>query len=210
MIDVTMLPLFFTAAFFLIISPGPDLVLISAYSSSKGVKSGVMIALGVFIAGIVQTLLVAFGLGQLMQTMPMVAYSVKIVGAAYLAYLGVTMLKAWFSKREAHLSMAPQVGETDVKLLTKGLLNNLLNPKALIFFSLFLPQFTTGQAGLTMQIMLLGFMLSVMAFVINCTFAFVFAKCAQLIGNKFTAGRHVDGILGAIFMALAVRLAISK
>ena len=50
MIDYTILPLFFTAIFFLAISPGPDLVLISTYSSTKGFKAGFMISIGVFCA----------------------------------------------------------------------------------------------------------------------------------------------------------------
>ncbi|WP_042143224.1 MULTISPECIES: LysE family transporter [unclassified Pseudoalteromonas] len=62
MIDISILPLFFTAVFFLVISPGPDLILISSYSSTKGFKAGLLIALGIFFAGILQTLLVAFGL----------------------------------------------------------------------------------------------------------------------------------------------------
>ncbi|WP_413665272.1 LysE family translocator [Microbulbifer sp. CNSA002] len=89
MIDLSILPAFLIAAIVLAASPGPDLLLISAYSSARGFTAGVMISLGIFTAGIVQTALVALGLGHIMQTMPLVAMVVKLVGAVYLAWLGL-------------------------------------------------------------------------------------------------------------------------
>ena len=158
MIDFTILPLFFTAIFFLAISPGPDLVLISTYSSTKGFKAGFMISLGVFCAGILQTLLVAFGLGQLMQSIPMFAYAIKIVGALYLSYLGVKMLLSWYRNNLKSGQTKTTENLTNRSLMNKGFLNNLLNPKALLFFSLFLPQFTTVTGLLSVQILILGFL----------------------------------------------------
>lgn len=93
MIDVSILPVFFAATFFLVISPGPDLLLISSYASSQGFKSGLMISLGIFAAGLLQTVLVAFGLGNLMQAMPVLALAVKAAGALYLAWLGLNLLR---------------------------------------------------------------------------------------------------------------------
>ncbi|MBJ2149158.1 LysE family transporter, partial [Vibrio sp. IB15] len=95
MIDTTILPLFFVTTIFLAISPGPDLVLISTYSSTRGFKAGVMVSVGIFIAGLIQTLLVAFGLGKLMQAMPPLVLVIKIVGAIYLSWLGVNLLRTW-------------------------------------------------------------------------------------------------------------------
>ncbi|WP_052741684.1 LysE family translocator [Kiloniella litopenaei] len=95
MIDVSVLPLFLTAIFFVVIAPGPDLVLITAYSSTRGFRFGLMISLGIFVAGVILTVLVAFGLGQLMQAMPSFALGVKIVGACYLGWLGYKRLLRW-------------------------------------------------------------------------------------------------------------------
>ena len=210
MIDFTILPLFFTAIFFLTISPGPDLVLISTYSSTKGFKAGLMVSIGVFSAGILQTLLVAFGLGNLMQTIPMFAYAIKIVGALYLSYLGLKMLFSWYCNNLQGSQTKNTENLTSVSLINKGFLNNLLNPKALLFFSLFLPQFTTGTGTLSVQILVLGFMLSCFALLVNCIFSLTFSKFGKLIGNKLNLGRHIDGLLGVIFLGLATRLATSK
>ena len=210
MIDFSVLPLFFTAVFFLVISPGPDLVLISTYSSTKGFKAGLMVSLGVLAAGILQTLLVAFGLGQLMQSMPMFAIGVKVVGALYLSYLGILMLKSWYRNNQQSESIE-SVKELDYKaLINKGFFNNMLNPKALLFFSLFLPQFTTGNGSISMQILTLGIILSCFALLINAIFSLAFSKFGKAIGRKLKLGRHIDGLLGVIFLGLAARLATSK
>ena len=173
MIDVSILPIFFTAIFFLVISPGPDLILISTYSSTRGFKPGLMISLGVFIAGVIQTLLVAFGLGQLMQSMPLLAYAVKIVGAVYLAWLGLKMLRSLYLNQQD--TTKPKEVETisNTSLISKGLLNNLLNPKALLFFSLFLPQFMTGTGSISLQILILGILLSSFALLMNIIFSLI-------------------------------------
>lgn len=210
MIDISILPLFFTAVFFLVISPGPDLILISSYSSTKGFKAGLLIALGIFFAGILQTLLVAFGLGQLMQAMPVFAFIIKIVGSLYLAYLGINMLRAWYQNNYKDITTNRINQASNLQLINKGFLNNLLNPKALLFFSLFLPQFTTGSAALSVQIIILGVLLSLVGLISNTIFALSFSQLARLIGNKFKLGRHIDGLLGFIFLGLATRLATSK
>jgi len=210
MIDLSILPVFFTAIFFLAISPGPDLVLISTYSSTKGFKAGLMISIGIFLAGLLQTLLVAFGLGKLMQSMPFFAYLIKIVGALYLSYLGVKMLISWYRTNQQVTGTNNSEDATNLSLMNKGFLNNLLNPKALLFFSLFLPQFTSGTASLSTQILTLGILLSAFTFLVNCSFSITFSKMGELIGAKLSLGRQIDGLLGVIFLGLATRLVSSK
>ena len=220
MLDLSVLPLFFTAIFFLAISPGPDLLLLSSYSSSKGFMAGAMVSIGVLLAGVVQTSLVAFGLGELMMAMPIIALGVKLVGAAYLTYIGLKMLLTWYKSvanyeqnqdiltRAEGLSKAIKV--SSFSLMNKGLLNNLLNPKALLFFSLFLPQFTHDGSDLTTQILMLGLILSLFVFVINLTFSFAFSQLGRFLGKKLKLGQHIVGVLGLIFLGLATRLATSK
>ena len=169
-----------------------------------------MISIGVFCAGILQTLLVAFGLGELMQSLPVFAYAIKIVGALYLSYLGIKMLLSWRRKNLKCSQTKTTENLTSLSLISKGFLNNSLNPKALLFFSLFLPQFTTGTGMISVQILILGLMLSCFALLINSVFSITFSKFGKLMGNKFNLGHHIDGILGFIFLGLATRLATSK
>lgn len=210
MIDLSILPLFFISAFFLVISPGPDLLLISTYSSIRGFKSGASVTLGIFIAGLIQTVLVAFGLGQLMQAVPAVAWFVKIVGAMYLAWLGLKMLKSWFNNDAVVKGKEKTRSLTTTQLMSQGLLNNLMNPKALLFFSMFLPQFTNSQLELTSQILVLGLLLSVIALIMNMIFSLAFSKLSSFFSGTFSLSRHVDGVLGVIFLGLASRLMVSE
>ncbi|WP_120497692.1 LysE family translocator [Kiloniella sp. EL199] len=214
MIDVSVLPLFLTAIFFVVIAPGPDLVLITAYSSTRGFRFGLMVSLGIFIAGVIQTLLVAFGLGQLMQAMPSVAFGVKIVGACYLGWLGYKRLLCWYRKDGLSFDRPDDTSLSKYDLVCKGLLSNLLNSKALLSFSLFLPQFTTGTGSLTAQILILGLLFSGFAFLMNCGFSLFFSQIGQVLGNRLKStrnlGRHIDGLLGVIFVGLATRLALSR
>lgn len=211
MLDLSILPLFLSAVFFLVIAPGPDLVLISSYSSTKGIQSGIAISLGIFIAGLIQTALVAFGLGQLMQTLPWVAWAVKIVGACYLAYIGTTLLYQWYCAKDAIQPGKKQCEETPLlSLVVKGCLNNLLNPKALLFFSLFLPQFTTHSSPLVLQILILGLLLSGIALFANLIFSFIFSYLAKKISPKPSLVKHIDAMLGVLFLGLAARLITTK
>ncbi|MCF2857100.1 LysE family translocator [Pseudoalteromonas sp. SMS1] len=208
--ELTILPLFLITTLLLAISPGPDLVLISAYSSGQGFMSGARIALGIFLAGIVQTLAVALGLGQLMQQFPPIVTAIKLLGALYLAWLGAIMLKSWWVNKNATTINTNHHENMNRGLVLKGFLNNLMNPKALLFFSVFLVQFTQVNASLTSQILILGVLLSTVVLSVNLIFAISFSKLGKVLAGRFRLGHHFDGVLGALFLALAARLAISK
>ncbi len=210
MIDFSMLPAFLLATFFLVIAPGPDMLLISTYSSTRGFRSGWMISMGIFIAGLIQTILVAFGLGRLMQAVPPLALAVKLIGAVYLSWLGIKLLKAWFKNRDTASASSIARSLTPKELILQGLFNNLTNPKALIFFSMFLPQFTTAALDYTPQILCLGTTLTCTAFFINIVLSLWSSRLGSFLGRKFSISRHIDGILGMIFLGLAARLATSK
>src|SRR5262245_20835722 len=141
MIDLSALPVFLAAVAVLLVVPGPDFLLISSQSVSRGARYGVACSVGIFLAGILQTLLVAAGLGKVMETWPLVATAVRLVGAAYLAYLGIGLLLAWYRRRKVDEHSVPAATQSAAVLLAVGLTNNLLNPKALLFFSVFIPQF---------------------------------------------------------------------
>jgi len=104
----------------LAISSGSNLVLIWTYSSTKGLKAGFLIAIGVFLAGLLQSTLVAFGLGQLMQAMAIFAVAIKIVGALYLSYLGAKMLMSWWRNNAQGSQKQETKNITRLSLINKG------------------------------------------------------------------------------------------
>src|SRR5262245_66661466 len=93
MLDVSVLPVFLFAVLALAIARGPDLALIVSHALARGVRAGVWCSVGIAVAGFLQTGLVALGLGHLMQRMPGIAEAVRLVGAAYLLWIGMGLLR---------------------------------------------------------------------------------------------------------------------
>lgn len=208
MLDPTVLPVFLFAVLVLAVVPGPDLALIVSHALGRGIRAGVWCSVGIAVAGFLQTALVAFGLGQLLQRMPAIAYAVRLAGAAYLMWIGISMLLK-LRRRDEGASQAPRVirGETPYGWLARGLVNNLLNPKALLFFSLFLPQFVTAQGDeLLLQLALLGLILTVVVMAVNVGVAWA----AGSVRRAFRPGGRFDqvgtGVLGLVFVGLALRM----
>ncbi|GAB2884372.1 LysE family translocator [Microbulbifer echini] len=205
--EIPILVTFFGASALLALSPGPDLLLLSTYSAARGFIAGFLLSLGIFLAGLTQTFLVAFGLGHIMQTIPVVALAVKTLGALYLAWLGINLIRQWRSNLGNTQRQAVTEPLSASQLLSRGLINNLMNPKALVFFSLFLPQFTSPTQPITQQILLLGFLLSTIALTVNTAISFSFSRLKQTLSHQSAFSRHFDGFLGVVFLGLAGRLA---
>ena len=93
LLDFSILPVFLLAVLVLAVVPGPDLALIVSHALARGVRAGVWCCVGIAVAGFVQTALVALGLGHLMQRMPADAEAVRWVGAAYLLWIGIVLLR---------------------------------------------------------------------------------------------------------------------
>jgi threonine/homoserine/homoserine lactone efflux protein len=212
-IDTTNLPVFLGAVAALLIVPGPDFVLITTQAASRGMKYGVACSLGIGLAGVIQTALVALGLGKLMETWPVFATAVRLAGAAYLAVLGMSLLKSWWQKRNtdgAHQDSAPLERSTK-SIFLAGLANNLLNPKALLFFSVFVPQFVNPSLGSSStQIATLGLLLTAIALLYNLALAFIFAQFKRLELGRGVMARNGEGLVGVLFLFLAGRLAASR
>src|SRR5262245_8816233 len=208
MLDVSVLPVFLFAVLALAIARGPDLALIVSHALARGVRAGVWCSIGIAVAGLLQTALVAVGLGHLMQRMPVIAEAVRLVGAAYLLWIGIGLLRrARYASEEGSEPARVTDRETPYDWAWRGLINNLLNPKALLFLSLFLPQFATAPAEqVPFQIALLGGILTVIVMTVNVGVAWG----AGSVGRAFNRGGKFDhlatGVLGLVFIGLALRM----
>ncbi|HSW06004.1 LysE family translocator [Aquabacterium sp.] len=211
MIDISALPVFLVAVAALLVVPGPDFLLISSQSVSRGARYGVACSVGIFLAGVLQTLLVAAGLGKVMETWPVVATAVRLLGAAYLAYLGIKLLLTWCRGRAVPEQRVPVATQSAAVLLVVGLANNLLNPKALLFFSVFIPQFVDpGLGSPSAQMAIWGGLLSVLALAYNVLLSLLFSAVRSLRIDVPRLQKHGQGILGVLFLLLAARLSWAK
>lgn len=197
---------FFTAAFLLTLSPGPDIAFILGQTVKGGRKSGFAAMFGIWGGTIGHIILAVVGLSAILSASATAFAIVKWVGVAYLVWLGLVALR---SRGGSFISETVQVDTSSSRIFWQGALIALLNPKVAIFFIAFLPQFVVPDAGPTWaQLCLHGFLLI-------CVSAFVEPPLV-LVGERLTArlrgnqrlGQWIDRSLGVLLIALGMRLAL--
>lgn len=161
----TTIAAFILASSLLIIAPGPDILFVVSKSMAAGARSGISVVAGLITGVLIYTSLAAAGLLLVVRNLPLVFNLVRWAGAAYLLYL------AWSAWRHRHdaldLVSAQGANSGFWRLYGTGIGMSLLNPKLIIFFLAFFPQFVSlnhPHAGA--HIMLLGFLFSLLSFVI--------------------------------------------
>ncbi|ELL9330234.1 LysE family translocator [Vibrio fluvialis] len=202
MIDFAVLPVYLTAVVALLLLPGPDMLLIASSSLSYGRKVGVFASLGNATSGIILTMLAALGVSALIAMSPVALQILHLLGGAYL-------LKIGFDCMRANAAQAPELEGSQTMASTfyqRALVSNLLNPKALVFFVMFLPQFVSGNIAATSgeQMLALGLLLNVCGLLFNLLLVGAVGVFGQslLDNEKFRTYQHK--LMGLIFFVLAL------
>lgn len=187
--------------------PGPDMALVLATGAARGVATALVTAVGIAAARAVHVALSGAGLAALMVTHPEALQWVKWAGAAYLCYLAARLLQSALASRATAAAPAPATAHSARASLVRGFLTNLLNPKALLFCSMFLPQFVVaGGDSLGLQYLRLGATLVLVGLLFDALYAALAARLARrLRGKPSPYGKFV---LPAVFVALAGRLVL--
>jgi threonine/homoserine/homoserine lactone efflux protein len=198
------LPLFIAAGLLLNITPGADLALIGARSAGHGFRSGAAAALGVGAGCFVHVAAAALGLSALIASSAAAFTVLRWVGAAYLVWLGIGLLRGGGEQSSA--VVAPTL--TWWRSFAQGFLTNALNPKVALFFLAFLPQFIDAAAlHKELAFIALGAVFAVNGTVINVAFAGLIAALRGALSSQPAVGRWLRRGVGALFVALGVRLA---
>jgi len=134
--------LFTAASLVLIVTPGQDMVLVMSRSIAQGAAAGVATAAGVSVGLVGHTVLVTLGLGAILRASEWLFIALKLVGAAYLLYLGIALLRT----RGVELAGPAASKRSVARLFVDGALSNISNPKIAIFYFAFLPQFVLSGA----------------------------------------------------------------
>jgi threonine/homoserine/homoserine lactone efflux protein len=208
MIDLALLPVYLTTVVALLLIPGPDMLLIASSSLSYGRKVGVYASLGNATSGLILTLLAAMGVSALVAMHPLALEILRVLGGAYLLKMG------WDCMR-SHASDAPEIEQQHnlAKLLyRRAVMSNLLNPKALIFFVLFLPQFVSTQLNASSgeQMLALGLLLNVMGLSFNLLLVALVGTLGKPLLNNDKFRTYQNKFMGVIFFALAIWLLASQ
>ena len=184
MIEPTLLYLYITALIAVYLSPGPDMALVLAVSASQGRRAGLSIATGIAFARALHVLGSGLGLAVLFAAHPSFQDIVRVAGAGYLLFWAWKVIRTPLKETGVPITVS-SVGSD----MLRGFLTNLLNPKALLFCSLFLPQFTSPERGtLLWQFILLGGVLVSIGLLFDISYVFVANGVMQRLGSKKSNG----------------------
>ena len=166
---------FFAAAAVYAYMPGPAMLYAAAQTLGRGRRAGYMAALGIHIGGYAHVLAAAFGLSALFRLVPEAYLVLKLVGAAYLIFLGAGLIRQAFVGGQA--GDRPTSPRTARRALVDSMLVEVLNPKTALFFLAFLPQFTdpAGSLAIWAQMLALGV-------IVNLMFSFADLLCVAFAG----------------------------
>lgn len=194
---------FISAAVLLTLMPGPDILFVITQSITRGRKAGIIFAGGLCTGLIVHVTAVSVGVSFLLMSSPVAFAVLKFTGAAYLFYLGI---KTFLARRENPFILEKTTA-IHGKLYRKGILMNILNPKVILFFLAFFPQFVDYEAGHPVSRMLvLGLIFMLQAFLI---FSMVSILAGHLAGRLMREPRIALGMNIAealIYVAIGVSI----
>ena len=200
--------LFLAAGILLNLTPGPDTAYILGRSIAQGREAGVASALGICVGSIFHTCAAALGLSAILATSAFAFSAIKILGGAYLIFLGIKMLL----DHKQQLSLPSNFRRrTTIATFHQGVLTNVLNPKVALFFLAFLPQFIDpASATKVFAFVFLG-----LTFVTTGTiWCLILAWFASAISERLRTNPNVAQWLnrttGALFVFLGVRIATVK
>jgi threonine/homoserine/homoserine lactone efflux protein len=205
--DPALLAAFLVAVTVLVLTPGPDMLFLMAVGASGGPAIGLFAAMGVAVGLAVHAVVTAFGLAALFAAVPTLYVVVKFCGAAYLLYLGITALR----HRDRELVRADADPGGRARAFRRGLYNNLLNPKVVLFNAAFLPQFVDPSRGdVTTQLLVLGALFVVVDFLIDGPIGVLAGRIGTLLAGRRRAVRRLHIATGSIFIGLSARLALTR
>ena len=198
-----------TAALLVNLTPGPDMLFVIGNSAANGRRAGVMAALGIGAGCVLHTMLAAVGLSALLAASALAFEVVKWVGAAYLVWVGIGMMRS-----RARGAVATAAAVTPGRVFWQGALTNALNPKVALFFLAFLPQFISpGESGQVGAFLVLGTLFNVGGTGINIVMALVAGGVRDKLSQSGSTGRigaWLKRAVGAVFVGLGVKLALSS
>ena len=203
---MTELWLFLIALSVAFLLPGPDMILLLQTGARQGKALALTTAIGLGLARACHVVLAGMGLATLFKVAPWTFDVVRLGGAAYLLWLGVQCLRAnGLPSLDASHGAPP--AHAWRMAFQRGLLTNLLNPKALLFCSVLLPQFVNPQAGpVAAQFAWLGVMLVTVGFAFDCCYALAGARIGRWLASNRSAQRLQQWLFGSLLIGFAVRL----
>ncbi len=199
---------FLLAAVLVTAAPGPDNLMVLGTGMSTGRRHGIAFGLGCALGCLSHTALAVAGVSALIAASPQAFGALKLCGGLYLLWLGYKVLR---NARGTTLSARPGSPLTPAALFARGIVANAINPKVIVFFLSFLPQFVApAQGSVGLQMALLGLLFTAQAALIFALLGYFAGTVGQWLSARPGAGMLMDRLAGGLFIALGLRLIFSR
>ena len=205
---------FLAASILLTLAPGPDILYLLTKSLSDGAKAGIILACGLVSGIVFHTTLVMVGVAALIKSSATAMLLLKIFGAAYLLFLAFGAFKsARAGKKQLGMSNAQcaikkslRITNYALRIYKRGVLMNVLNPKVLLFFLAFLPQFVDAKSDASLTILFLGVVFAAQALTIFSGVAIFAGHVRKLLLRKKNIGQLLNFVEAAVLAIIALTL----
>ena len=203
MSDISNIIYFITASFIFTIAPGPDLVFLVTQTFNHGARAGLPTAMGLALGNLIHTLAAALGISLIFQASATAFSILKILGAAYLLFLAYEVIV----KRAANNSQS--IMRSQQSLFLRGILMNVLNPKVVLFYLAFLPQFATpGTTTIWLEMLFFGALFTLIVLITFGSIGLFAGYLQKLTPDKIVRATSFKWVLASAYVLLASRLLI--
>jgi len=203
--DLSSITLFIAAASVLLIVPGPAVIYIVNRSLDQGKLAGIISVLGIGTGTLIHITAAVLGISAILASSAVAFNILKYAGALYLIYLGIQKFlskdEPLFDNRYTKIKFS--------KIFYQGVIVNLLNPKTALFFFAFLPQFVNPKENVTLQILILGFLLILMGLISDGMYALLAGYLGSWIKKRIQLLRAQKYVSGTIYFALGITAVFS-
>ncbi|MEW4339480.1 LysE family translocator [Chromobacterium vaccinii] len=210
LVTLPQLAAFLAAAMLITITPGPDNLMVLSQGISRGRRQGMAFGLGCALGCLNHTLLAALGVSALIAASPLAFAALKIAGGAYLVYLGWGAIRSSGASFDADAEASGPQGSL-AATFRRGLIANAINPKVVLFFLAFLPQFVNpAQGPVGLQTAILGSLFTLQGALIFGALGYFSGHVGQWLAKSRKASQWLDRIAGAVFIGLGLRLILAR
>ena len=198
---------FILTSLLIILIPGQDMVLVLSKGMTQGIRAGMITAAGISTGLLGHSALAALGLGAILLSSESVFTALKLIGAAYLCFLG---LRLFFSKAE-QLEIERTNPRPLINLFGEGVICNISNPKITIFYFAYLPQFVSPDtANPAMALLTLGISFALLTLVVKASIGFFAGSAADWLQSRPGVIKMVNRASGTLLIGLGIRLATDQ
>ncbi|MEY4140489.1 MAG: hypothetical protein RLZZ371_2671, partial [Pseudomonadota bacterium] len=200
---------FLLAAILITATPGPDNLMVLGMGISRGRRAGIAFGLGCALGCLSHTALAVIGVSAIVAASPIAFSVLKWIGGAYLIWLGLQALRSTGAS-EVGTNNGPEKS-TVAKLFLKGMFANAINPKVVLFFLSFLPQFVVpAQGNVGLQLGILGLVFTAQAAILFGLLAYFAGTIGAWMQRQKHASLWLDRIAGTVFVGLGIRMIVSR